>query len=97
MKITLNEAAAQLLAHDKILVLSHQSPDGDTLGSAGALCLGLTALGKQACFACSDLIPEKYDYMLAAVPAPEFEPEYVVAVDIADRKLLGKKLDEAYP
>jgi len=96
MKITLNEAAAQLLAHDRILILSHQSPDGDTLGSAGALCLGLSALGKQARCVCSDPIPEKYDYMLSDVPAPQFAPEYIVAVDIADRKLLGKALDEQY-
>lgn len=97
MKITLNEAAAQLAAHDRILILSHQSPDGDTLGSAGALCLGLAKLGKQARFACSDLIPEKYDYMLSAVPAPDFAPEYIVAVDVADRKLLGQKLEDEYP
>ncbi len=97
MKITLNEAAAQLAAHDRILVLSHQSPDGDTLGSAGALCLGLAKLGKQARFVCSDPIPPKYDYMISAVPAPDFEPEYIVAVDIADRKLLGKKLDTECP
>ena len=97
MNITLNEAAAQLAAHDRILILSHQSPDGDTLGSAGALCLGLAKLGKQARFVCSDPIPEKYDYMLSAVPAPDFEPEYIVAVDSADRKLLGKRLDARCP
>ncbi len=97
MKITLDEAAAQLVAHDRILILSHQSPDGDTLGSAGALCLGLAALGKHVRYACSDSIPEKYDYMLSCIPAPDFAPAYIVAVDIADRKLLGKALDEAFP
>lgn len=97
MTIDLNEAARLLSGHDRILILSHQSPDGDTLGSAGALCLILTRLGKLARFACSDEIPEKYDEMLSSVPAPAFEPEYVVAVDIADRKLLGKKLDSACP
>ena len=30
-----------------IAIVSHVSPDGDTVGSALALCLGLKAMGKQ--------------------------------------------------
>ena len=87
--ITVQEAAARLAAHDRIRVLTHQSPDGDTLGCAGALCLGLRALGKQAQFVCADPVPGKYQSMLAPLTVQTFDPDYVVAVDLADPQLLG--------
>lgn len=87
--ITVQEAAARLAAHDRIRVLTHQSPDGDTLGCAGALCLGLRALGKQAQFVCADPVPGKYQSMLAPLPVQTFDPDFVVAVDLADPQLLG--------
>lgn len=87
--ITVQEAAAQLAAHDRIRVLTHQSPDGDTLGCAGALCLGLRALGKQAQFVCADPVPGKYQSMLAPLTVQTFDPDFVVAVDLADPQLLG--------
>ena len=86
----MQEAAERLYAHRRIRVFTHQSPDGDTLGCAGALCLGLRALGKEAQYYCADPIPEKYNYMLSAIAPQDFEPDYTVAVDVADGKLLGK-------
>ena len=46
--LTRAEAAGFLLAHDNFTILTHRRPDGDTLGSAAALCLGLRKLGKHA-------------------------------------------------
>lgn len=46
--ITVREAAALLQGWDRILILTHQYPDGDTLGSGFALCRGLQLLGKTA-------------------------------------------------
>lgn len=92
MKITLDEAVALIRSMEDVLLLTHQSPDGDTLGSASALCRALLALGKRARVVCSDGIPEKYDYLFRGLPAEEFEPKTVVAVDIADPQLLGKAL-----
>lgn len=48
MKTTLNEFAAAVCRADRLLLLTHLRPDGDTLGSAAALCRGLRAIGKQA-------------------------------------------------
>ena len=49
MKIlTRNETAQYLLSHDNFCILSHRRPDGDTIGSSAALCLGLRSLGKKA-------------------------------------------------
>ena len=52
MKIKLQQAADVLQKADEVLVLSHKSPDGDTLGSASALCTALQRMGKHVRFAC---------------------------------------------
>ena len=46
--MTRSECAAWLAAHDNFCILTHRRPDGDTMGSSGALCLGLRLLGKTA-------------------------------------------------
>ena len=83
-RVTASQAARLLDGADHILILTHQFPDGDTLGSGFALCLALRKLGKTVRVACSDPIPEKYEYMTAHIPMPDFEPAYVCAVDVAD-------------
>lgn len=90
------QAAAILKAQNNILILTHRNPDGDTLGCAFALLRGLLSLGKAARVACCDEIPQKYDYMWAGISQADFTPDYVVAVDIADEKLLGEPLFSAY-
>lgn len=90
--VTAAEAATLLQEQDHILILMHHYPDGDTIGSGYALCRALQTLDKTVRTACSDAIPQKYDYMTAGVPQPDFEPAYIVAVDVADPKLLGDKL-----
>ena len=47
-KLTRAEAADFLAAHDHYIILTHNRPDGDTIGSAAALCRGLRSLGKPA-------------------------------------------------
>lgn len=84
------QTAALLQGWDKILVMSHASPDGDTLGSACALMGGLQALGKEVGFFCPDPVPEKFAYLFEGISLGEFEPEHVVSVDVADKALLGR-------
>lgn len=48
------QAAALLAQSDRILILCHQKPDGDTLGSGFALLYALLAMGKTARIACPD-------------------------------------------
>lgn len=92
MKIKTIDAARFLKESDNILILSHHFPDGDTLGSAYALAMALLKLGKRTRVECSDPIPSKYRYFTSIPDFPEFEPECVVAVDIADPQLFGFKL-----
>lgn len=87
-KITLNDVCTFFKEHDNYLVLTHASPDGDTLGSAYALKFGLKKAGKKVRVICGDEIPEKYGYFIDGEDF-SFEPETVISVDVADAKLLG--------
>ena len=90
------QTAALLRSWDKILVMSHASPDGDTLGSASALLRGLASLGKEVAFFCADPVPEKFAFLFESLALGTFEPEHVMAVDVADKKLLGKNAPPEY-
>ena len=46
--MTTAEAARLLLGWDELLLLTHVRPDGDTVGSAAALCQALRDRGKTA-------------------------------------------------
>ena len=46
--MTRTEFCAFLRGHDNFVILTHRRPDGDTIGSAAALCRGLRQLGKTA-------------------------------------------------
>ncbi len=89
MKIDVKECANLLLQQDNILILTHAHPDGDTLGSGFALCRALLKLGKKARVINCDAIPKKYNYLYEDIDFPEFEEEYIVAVDVATENLLG--------
>ena len=90
--ITLESAAKTLLSKDKILILTHRSPDGDTIGSGYALAMALRKLGKNVKVDCTDPFPDKYSYFTDKLEKLEFDEEFVVSVDVADTKLLGEKL-----
>lgn len=96
MDIGVSETAALLRGKDNILILSHVHPDGDTLGSATALCRALHALGKHACVACEDEIPAKFHYLYRGLDPVDFKPDFYVAVDVADKKLLGEEYMQRY-
>ncbi len=95
-ELDVKQVAALLKEQDRILILTHMSPDGDTLGSAFALHRALLQLGKQVKAVCGDTIPEKYAYMMRDLAVEDFEPQFVVAVDVADKKLLGDTYEAQY-
>lgn len=87
--IDLDRAAELLRGWDKILILSHRSPDGDTLGCASALSRALISLGKSVRLRCADEVSPKFAYLFDGIAYGEFEPERIVTVDVADKSLLG--------
>lgn len=92
MNISLTETAEFLKNHDNYYILTHQSPDGDTMGSGFGLCYALRQIGKKANVLCSDEFPKRYHFMYEGYEPQKFSPETIVAVDVADKKLLGPKL-----
>ena len=90
----ITDIADILREKDNILILVHRFPDGDTLGSAYALCSALQRMGKHAAIKGSDPVPEKFNFMNKAITQEVFEPEYIVAVDVATPSLLGSLSDE---
>ena len=80
---------AAIREYNRIIIHRHKNPDGDTVGSASALLHALRAKGKTVGVACSDPIPSRYDHMQVTAFAGEFEPAYIVAVDVAGLQLFG--------
>ena len=82
--MTIQETAALLQTMDRVLLLTHVRPDGDTIGSAAALCRALRDLGKTAYLLENPGITETYRAYAEPYWAEEdFEPDFVVSVDIA--------------
>ena len=60
---SLQETAALLQAANKIVLCSHLSPDGDTLGSALSLMKALQKLGKDVIVTVDDEISKVYKFL----------------------------------
>ena len=88
--LNVQQMAQRLQAADNVLILCHKNPDGDTIGCGSALCHALTGLGKTAAVLCSDKIPSRYDFTRPKLFKGEFEPQTVVAVDVAGLQLFGE-------
>ena len=96
MKIDVIKTAQLLLNHDNIIILVHANSDGDTLGCGYALLRALRKLGKKAEVLRPEDVGRKYNYLFDDLGKEDFEPEYVVSVDVADVKLLEKDVREKY-
>ena len=92
MKIlTRNETAAYLLEHDNFTILSHRRPDGDTIGSSAALCLGLRQLGKKAHVLENVEVSDRFRWLHEGLTKPWVEEgDTIVSVDVASPGMLPK-------
>jgi phosphoesterase RecJ-like protein len=91
----LQAVGAALRGRDRFLLVTHENPDGDALGSILALSLALGDLGKDAVMylgGTSDL-PLEYRFMdlseLRRALPPDAEERVFVALDCANEKRLG--------
>lgn len=94
MRVTIAQACEQLRSMEDVLILTHQSPDGDTIGSGLGLWHILTKLGKRARVECADPFSAKYSFITDDYVHEEFSHKHIVCVDIADTPLLGKALEK---
>lgn len=88
--ITLSEVATLLNENDNIHILTHRYPDGDTLGSAFALCYVLRTLGKNCNVKVCGNVPSKFSYLVENYADQDFACDFVVSVDVAAPSLLGE-------
>ena len=89
--LTRAEAAEFFRGHDRFSILTHRRPDGDTLGSAAALCLGLRKLGKEAWVVDPTEPLDHLGWLLADITKEEAgENDTIVAVDVAAPNMLPK-------
>ena len=94
--LTTKEVAEYLRGHDNYLILTHKSPDGDTLGCAAALCRILRGIGKRAALLKNEEVIDLYrPYVEGLWAAEDLSPDTVVSVDIAAEGLFPKNA-EAY-
>ena len=88
-RLTVQEAAARLRQMNNVLLLTHVRPDGDTIGSAAALCQALRDMGKTAYLLYNPEITDTYAPYAEPYWASEgFVPEHIVSADIAALGLL---------
>ena len=89
------EAVAEAIRNARtIAVVSHVNPDGDTLGCATAMRLGLLALGKDVTLFCDGKIPDIMGFLPGAdqfrVPGEQEGPfDLMLSVDVSDERRLG--------
>ena len=89
--MTRNECAAFLAHHDRFCILTHTRPDGDTVGSASALCVGLRQLGKTAYLLENEEIsPFLNQCVLGMTKATVDVGDILVSVDVASPGMLQK-------
>jgi bifunctional oligoribonuclease and PAP phosphatase NrnA len=86
---------AAILKAERILLCSHVSPDGDTIGSALALRSALNKIGKQVEVVCADEVPQMLMFLTGAgeirrpVQLKGKSFDLAIAVDVSDRHRLG--------
>ena len=89
-----NECAQYLLQHDNFCILSHRRPDGDTIGSSAALCLGLRSLGKTAHVLYNEEVSDRFAWLHEGLTKEAVEEgDTVVSVDVASPGMLPKAFE----
>lgn len=89
--MTINDTVQLLRENDNFILITHIRPDGDTIGSASALCYALRKIGKTAYLFNNPQFEDSYNWIAEPYVAPEgFMPEYTVTVDLADEGLFPR-------
>ena len=88
-KLTRAETADFLAAHDHYIILTHNRPDGDTIGSAAALCHGLRSLGKTAHVLENKGVSPRFEWLHQGLTTRQVEEnDCIVSVDVASPEIL---------
>ncbi len=95
----LDEMAAAISASKSFVIATHVGPDGDALGSAVALALGLRSLGKEARAVTAQQIPKRYEPLMPPGVMSQVNPDefaaklaptdWFVALDTSEPSRIG--------
>src|SRR5205823_10761991 len=95
----LRAVADALRSRDRFLLVTHENPDGDALGSLLAMKLALDALGKDSeMYLYGDApLPREYGFMpldglRREEPPPDAAERVLIALDCANEQRLGPDL-----
>jgi bifunctional oligoribonuclease and PAP phosphatase NrnA len=93
----LEAVVAAIASHQRFLVVSHENPDGDALGSTLAMTLGLQELGKDALMYLSGTAPVPAEFaflgldgLLRELPE-DLDQRVLLAVDCANARRIGQE------
>jgi phosphoesterase RecJ-like protein len=100
MLAPMREIAAILRERDDFLILSHENPDGDAVGSAAAMGHILARLGKRFTLANASALPAQFAWM--DIPgewtrAPRKDHGFALALDCGDADRLGALKEVVVP
>lgn len=92
------EVKNALIKYHKFLITSHKRPEGDSVGSVGAMYLLLKKLGKEVLVTNEDVVPRNLDFIkFCEVKTPQqavrFNYDVAVVVDCADLSRIGSVVD----
>jgi phosphoesterase RecJ-like protein len=91
----LREIADAIRAHDRFLLVTHENPDGDALGSILAAKLAFDQLGKDAVMYLAGVVPlpNEYEFMdlreLRRTLPEDVHERVVIALDCANARRIG--------
>lgn len=92
-KLNVVELAKLLKRFNDIAIVFHKNPDGDALGSALALSLGLRQLGRRCKILGLSDIPARFEFLFENFEVDSsFGYRHVVAVDLASFSLIDDEL-----
>lgn len=93
--LTNEETLRFLREHDNFLILNHRRPDGDAVGSAAALCMGLRQAGKTASIWKNPQTTERFQPYLQGLEMDSVpEGAVILSVDMATEGLLPVNGDQ---
>lgn len=94
--MTLDEILVEIKEAENIVIMAHEAPDGDAIGSSLAFVLALRNMGKNAFVLMQDDFPENFSYLPGKefiVEIPEFEyPDLAIVLDCPNLKRVNTEL-----
>ena len=96
MKDEIDQAQALLERADTIVVIGHERPDGDAVGSLNAVAIGLLNKGKQVTSVIADGVPRRFLFLPGAERVQQTIPtecDLLIAVDCSAIERTGYDLE----